>query len=77
MDLDLSSAEKALLNAVANGTVADLGGERIRAQVVRGIAFSRIGDKPVPSFGLRIRNASIEGQLNLDSCLVSFAFVLI
>jgi len=65
---DLSAAETAILTAVKDGKAADLNGERVRAEVIREIAFSRLGNIQASVFGLRIRNAKIVGQLNLDSC---------
>ena len=62
----LTDAENSMVNAVAAGRVADLGGETVRAAVVRSFAFDAAYRAIVTSAGVRLRNGTIEGRLDLE-----------
>lgn len=57
MSLELSAAGETLRKAFAEGEVADLGAQSVRAEAVRQILSSNLGGMPVFAFDLRIRRA--------------------
>ncbi len=68
---DLFDAERRLIAAVAAGRRAELNGETIRAAIIRDLAVEIRDDWPVEPAGLRIYDAVIDGELDLEGCTVA------
>jgi hypothetical protein len=64
--LELTNHERGLVHALAAGEIADLGGQTIRASVLRDLALGRRPGFPLSPAGLRISDAIVEGCLDLS-----------
>ena len=64
--------EQVLLRAISSGETADLDGQKVEADTVRRIIIGQHPGCVVTPFGLRIRNAEINGRLDLEGADVPF-----
>lgn len=64
----LTELEHQLWSAVMTGEIADLGGGKVRAEVVRQILTSKPHDQNAAANAVRIRRGNIEGVLDLEGC---------
>lgn len=76
-ELELTGAEHALMTAVLAGLRADLKGETIRAAVLRDLALETRPDRQVPPAGINVRNAVIDGIVDLEGCAVATPLVFL
>ncbi len=67
----LTDAETAFLDAVLAGKRAELGGETLRAGLIRAVATEANPDWIAPPIGISLYNAVIEGPLDLEGCSIS------
>lgn len=72
---DVTAHEKRLLDAVTAGRGIDLRGETIRAGMLRALVAGTRPDWPLTSTGINLANAVIQGQLDLEGCLVGAPLV--
>ncbi len=67
---ELTPAEQELLGAILAGRRAELGGQTIRAAVLRDLSVGSRPEWHVPPVGISLNNAIIEGRLDLEGCAV-------
>ena len=67
----LSASEAALVSAIKQGRRARLEGATVRAWVIRDLAIEIREDWSVQPAGIRVYDARIEGQLDLEGCAVA------
>ena len=73
---DLTETERLMAAALTAGETADLNGGSVRAEVLRDIAFGRGAICQLTTFGIRLNQGTIKGQLNLDGCSLNAPIVL-
>ena len=67
---DLTPAETLLLDAVLSARTLDLRGETIRASMLRTLVSGERSDWSLPSVGVVLHNAVVQGSLDLEGCQV-------
>ena len=67
---ELTPAEQELLDAILAGRRAEVGGQTIRAEVLRDLSVGSRPEWQVPPVGISLNNAIIEGRLDLEGCAV-------
>ena len=67
---ELTPAEQELLGAILAGRRAELGGQTIRAAVLRDLSVGSRPEWQVHPVGISLNNAIIEGRLDLEGCAV-------
>ena len=67
-DADLTPAEALLLDAALSGRLIDLRGETVRASMLRTLVSGERSDWPLPSVGVLLHNAVVQGSLDLEGC---------
>src|SRR5262245_25386677 len=68
---DLTPGEQMLVAAIRAGRRAELHGQTVRAPVLRELAIEARLDWVLPPVGLNILDATIEGALDLEGCIVT------
>ena len=67
---ELTPAEQDLLGAILAGRRAEVGGQVIRAAMLRDLSIGARPEWNVPPVGISLNNAIIEGRLDLEGCAV-------
>ena len=67
---ELTPAEQELLDAILAGRRAEVGGQTIRAEVLRDLSVGSRPEWQVPPVGISLNNAIIDGRLDLEGCAV-------
>ena len=67
---ELTPAEQELLGAILAGRRAEVGGQTIRAAVLRDLSIGARPEWRVPPVGISLNNAIIEGRLDLEGCAI-------
>jgi hypothetical protein len=68
---DCTAAEQAMLAAVLAGRVADLKGETVRSSMLRALVTEERSDWTLTPLGTSLKNATIQGTLDLEGCHIS------
>lgn len=76
-EMDLSQAEQQLVQAILKGRRAEMGGQTVRASVLRALATESRSDWVVPFAGLTLHDATIEGSLDLEGSTVDKPIVFL
>lgn len=72
---DVTPEERLLLEATLAGRAIDLKGETIRAGMLKTLVAGTRADWPLTPAGINLANAVIQGQLDLEGCLVAAPLV--